>query len=174
MVRRSILAAAAALTLATIGPVGAAAANTAVATANVNMRAGPSTSYPVVRIVPAGANVASYGCVADYSWCDVGYGGARGWVAASYLTTVVRGTTVVVSPTVGFPVVTYAPTSYWNRYYAGYPWYARGPAYYAPPPRAYRAPAPRYGYGCRNGCSATTTVTGPRGNTASRTRSFHR
>ncbi|MEW5421997.1 SH3 domain-containing protein [Amorphus sp. 3PC139-8] len=172
MTRRSSIAAIA-LAIATLGFAGAAsAANTAIATANVNMRAGPSTSYPVVRIVPAGANVASYGCVADYSWCDVGYGGARGWVSASYLTTVVRGATVVVSPTVGFPVVTYAPTTYWNRYYTAYPWYARGPAYYRPAPRAYRAPAPYYG--CRNGCSGSRTVTGPRGNSASRSWSFHR
>lgn len=181
---RTTLFAAAALAALPLAPVAASAASSAVATANVNMRAGPSTAYPTVRIVPAGAGVVSYGCVADYSWCDVGYGQARGWVSAAYLTTVVGGTTVVVTPQVGFPVVTYSPTAYWNRYYTAYPWYARGPAYYgpyrapiyrAPPPRGYAAPyrAPYRG-ACRDGCSGSASVSGPRGGSASRSWSVNR
>jgi len=176
----SHLFAAAAIAAMPLAPVDVLAAATSVATANVNMRAGPSTTYPVVRIVPAGSTVATYGCVADYSWCDVNFGGARGWVSSSYLTTVVQGTAVVVSPTVGFPVVTYTPTAYWDRHYVGYPWYARGPAYYGPyraPARVYAAP-PRYRApyrgACRDGCSGSATVTGPNGGSRSRSWSVNR
>ena len=35
----------------------AEAATVAVATGNVNLRAGPSTAYPVVTVVPAGARI---------------------------------------------------------------------------------------------------------------------
>ena len=172
---RMTLFATAALSALPLAPVAASAATSAVATATVNMRAGPNTAYPVVRIVPAGSPVATYGCVADYSWCDVGFGGARGWVSAAYLQTVVGGATVVVPPRVGFPVITYSPTAYWNRYYTGDPWYARGPAYYGPyraPVRAY-GPAPYRG-ACRHGCSGSSTVTGPRGATRSRSWSVNR
>lgn len=179
--KRSALFALAAMAAVPLAPVDVLAAATSVATATVNMRAGPSTTYPVVRIVPAGSTVATYGCVADYSWCDVDFGGARGWVSASYLTTVVHGAKVVVSPTVGFPVVAYAPAAYWDRYYVGYPWYARGPAYYGPyraPVRAY-APPRRYGPApyrgaCRDGCAGSTTVTGPNGGSRSRSWSVNR
>ncbi|MEO0823359.1 MAG: SH3 domain-containing protein [Pseudomonadota bacterium] len=134
----------------------AQAATATVATANLNLRAGPSTTYPVVTVIPAHAAVKTYGCVADYSWCDVGYATYRGWVSASYLTTVYQGATVVVTPVVatavGVGVVTYS-RAYWDRYYVGYPWYGRWASY-----PAYRAPVAYSG-----------TVVGPRGGTATRT-----
>ncbi|MBB4303977.1 uncharacterized protein YraI [Rhodobium orientis] len=148
----------------------ATAATRSVATGDVNLRAGPGTSYPVVRVVPRGASVATHGCLKDYSWCDVSYARARGWVSARYLTTVVAGARVVVSPRVAVPVVTFGP-AYWNRYYAAYPWYRRGPAYYGP---ANRGPAPRYYRGprpCAGGCSGARVVTGPAGRT--RVRRWH-
>ena len=74
----------------------ASAASAAVATADVNMRAGPSTAYPVVTVVPQGAAIVTFGCVADYSWCDVGFAGKRGWVSAHYMQVVWRGAPVVV------------------------------------------------------------------------------
>ncbi|ORE98154.1 SH3 domain-containing protein [Aurantimonas sp. 22II-16-19i] len=183
MNRNPLAVAAFAVALATTS--GAASAATgSVATADVNLRAGPGTAYPIVRVVPQGARVAAHGCLADYSWCDVGYAGARGWVSASYLTTVVAGTTVVVGPRVGLPVVTFTAV-YWDRYYASYPWYYRGPAYYGPP-RGRTASAgcgPRgcagtvtgaYGgsasgaRGCGpRGCAGAGTVTGPNGGTVS-------
>lgn len=136
----------------------AAAAVTAFANTDVNLRAGPGTGYPVVRIVTAGTRIANFGCLADYSWCDVGYAGLRGWVAARYITVVDRGAEVVVTPPVavrlGVPVVVYGP-AYWNAHYRAYPWYARGPAYYR---RPLAAP-------CRFGCTVNRTVTGPRGGT---------
>ncbi|MCO5965067.1 hypothetical protein [Sinorhizobium meliloti] len=42
----------------------ATAATVAVATGNVNLRAGPSTGYPVVTVVPVGGRITNFGCVA--------------------------------------------------------------------------------------------------------------
>ncbi|MAS07539.1 MAG: hypothetical protein CL534_22990 [Ahrensia sp.] len=176
----------------------ASAASAAVATADVNMRAGPSTAYPVVTVVPQGAAIVTFGCVADYSWCDVGFAGKRGWVSAHYMQVVWRGAPVVVTPAVaartGLVVVAYN-RAYWDTYYVGYPWYGRWAAY--PPyvaPRvtshsrtvdcadgsctATRSTTGVYGGAttqtrdCTDGaCTATRDTTGPYGGTASRTRS---
>ncbi|MCJ7997087.1 SH3 domain-containing protein [Rhizobium cremeum] len=139
------------------------AATASVATANVNLRAGPGTAYPVVRVVPAGSPVATFGCLAGYTWCDIGYAGARGWVSASYITVTYGGTKVVVTPViaprVAIPVITYSEV-YWHTHYHAYPWYRRGPAYYRPPVVRPRGP-------CWDGCSVNRSVTGPRGNTRS-------
>jgi hypothetical protein len=59
-----------------------------------------------------------------------------------------------VAAGVGVAVVAFN-TAYWDNYYASYPWYYRGPAYYG---QAARNCGP-------NGCSGT--VTGPYGGSAS-------
>lgn len=87
MIRKLFLAA----VLILAGASAAAAATTAVATANVNLRAGPSTAYPAVTVVPAGTAITTFGCVSGYSWCDIGFGTYRGWVAASYIQVIYRG-----------------------------------------------------------------------------------
>ena len=75
--RRSLLSfAAAALATATMPSVAAAA--DAMTTAELNMRAGPSTSFPVVEVLPAAAQVEVHGCVGGYQWCDVSWQLARG------------------------------------------------------------------------------------------------
>lgn len=179
----------------------ASAASPAVATADVNMRAGPSTAYPVVTVIPHGARVVTYGCVADYSWCDVGFAGHRGWVYSSYVQVIWRGAPVVVTPAVaaraGVVVVTYNK-AYWDAWYVGYPWYRTWTAYppYAAPRvtshsrsvdcadgscTATRSTTGVYGGAtantrtCANGeCTATRNTTGPYGGTATRTRNCSR
>ncbi|MGF1446341.1 MAG: SH3 domain-containing protein [Pikeienuella sp.] len=145
------------LGLAALSGTAAQASPASVTTANVNMRAGPSTAYPVVIVVPAGATVATHGCVADYTWCDVAFGSHRGWVSAAFLKTTYNGATVVITPAVatavGVGVVTYS-RAYWDRYYVAYPWYGTWTSY-----PAYRAPVAR-----------TTTAVGSAGGTATRTR----
>ncbi|HEU01784.1 MAG TPA: SH3 domain-containing protein, partial [Aurantimonas coralicida] len=59
-------------------PATADAAARAIATADVNLRAGPSTRYPAVDVVGGGDRVRVYGCLENRSWCDVGYDGQRG------------------------------------------------------------------------------------------------
>ena len=44
------------------------------------MRAGPAYDYPAVQRLYRNSSVAVYGCLRDWSWCDVGNRYARGWV----------------------------------------------------------------------------------------------
>lgn len=138
----------------------AAAATVAVATGNVNLRAGPSTQYPAITVVPVGASIVTHGCLAGYTWCDVGFGNYRGWVSAHYIQIYYQGNPIVLTPavatTVGIAVVGFSNV-YWDTYYSSYPWYYHGPAYYA---QATRSCGP-------NGCSGT--VTGARGGVATGT-----
>lgn len=127
--------------VSTMMPGQASAAMSAVAVTNVNMRAGPSTAYPVVIGLPSRAALSVYGCTGNTTWCDVSWGRERGWVSASYVQVFYRGAPTVVTPvvalTVGITVVSFNQT-YWNTYYVGRPWYGQWNAYYrpaAPPPR---------------------------------------
>ncbi|MGO7395276.1 SH3 domain-containing protein [Rhizobium ruizarguesonis] len=123
----------------------AAAATVAVATGNVNLRAGPSTGYPVVVVVPVGARIVTHGCLPGYTWCDIGFASYRGWVSARYVQVVYNGAPVVLSPavatTVGVTVVAFNK-AYWDSYYVSYPWY-RSWSVYAAPPRAVYGAYPR-------------------------------
>jgi uncharacterized protein YraI len=93
----------------------------AVTTGAVNMRAGPGTRFPVVTTIPAGAIVGVYGCVQDYSWCDTGWGNARGWVSSRYISTFyVNNVYAAYQPI--FPVL-FFDYGYWDIWYTGYPWY---------------------------------------------------
>ena len=155
---------------------GATAATGAVATGNVNLRAGPSTGYPVVTTVPAGAAIATYGCLAGYTWCDIGFAGYRGWVSARYIQIVYQGGPVVltpaVAPRVGIVVIGFNQ-SYWHAHYAAYPWYGAWGRYYRPYP-VYPAPhvvSRDRSLTCGDGsCTATRSATGYYGGSTSQTR----
>lgn len=157
------------------GITAASASAVAVSRANVNLRAGPATSYPVVTVVPQGARIVTYGCVDGYTWCDVAYGQFRGWVSASYIQVVYKGGPVVLSaavaPAVGVTVVTY-DRAYWNTHYVAQPWYGSWSSYYRP----YAPVAPRvetYGRNatCADGsCTGTRAATGIYGGSTSQTR----
>lgn len=97
-------------------------------TANVNLRAGPSTSNPVVTTIPSGSPVEIVGCLSGWSWCDTVWAGFRGWVSGSYLNASWQGQVVpfvTYAPRLGVPVVVYNGPAYWRRYYAGKPWFVR-------------------------------------------------
>ncbi|EUB99530.1 SH3 domain protein [Rhizobium sp. CF080] len=158
----------------------AAAATAAVATGNVNLRAGPSTGYPVVTVVSVGARIVAHGCLSGYTWCDIGFDGHRGWVSARYVQVVYNGAPVVLSPAVatgvGVAVVAFNKV-YWDNYYVSYPWY-RNWSVYAGPARAAPGIYPRarvdsYGRSveCTDGsCTATRGVTGIYGGSSEQTR----
>ncbi|GLK74594.1 SH3 domain-containing protein [Ancylobacter dichloromethanicus] len=197
MLRTRLFIAAAIIAFALAGMSVAQAATTGIATANVNLRAGPSTGYPAITVVPAGTAILTHGCVAGYGWCDIAFGPYRGWVAASYIQVVYRGAPVVLSaplaPAVGITVVTFNRV-YWDTYYRAYPWYGRWAAYppYVPPriTSANRSvtcaggacvgtsgASGRYGGStaqtrtCTGGaCTSTRVTEGPNGGTAARTR----
>ncbi|MBO3762347.1 SH3 domain-containing protein [Ciceribacter sp. L1K22] len=124
MKRLGILAAG--LAIAVSLPALAQAAN-GYATANVNLRAGPSTNYPAVTVIPAGAGVDIYGCLNTANWCDVGFRGIRGWVSGSYLQAGYQQRRVYVAPEyyrpLGIPTVTFSVGNYWDRHYRGRDFY---------------------------------------------------
>jgi hypothetical protein len=51
-------------------------------TTDVNMRAGPDNSAPVILVVPGRRHVEVIGC--DY-WCEVVYNGKRGWIYKGFI-----------------------------------------------------------------------------------------
>jgi uncharacterized protein YraI len=97
------------------------------ATANVNMRSGPSTGYPAVTVIPAGESVEIHGCLADRPWCDVSFYSGRGWVAGRYVQANYRRNRVYVEPeyyrTLGIPTVVFEFDRYWDRNYRGRDFY---------------------------------------------------
>ena len=111
----------------------ASAVTSGFTTATVNMRAGPGTGYPVIVTVPNGATITTYGCLANYSWCDVSWRGERGWMSASYIHITYQGRrrvlTPALAPVVGINVIVFN-RSYWNRYYRARPWYRHWNRYY--------------------------------------------
>jgi len=64
---------------------GAALAYPAAATAPVNIRSGPGTSYPVIGTLTSGEGVAVERCTTG--WCLVADAGPSGWVSSAYLST---------------------------------------------------------------------------------------
>lgn len=119
-VKKFILAAAATSALM-VAPTLAEAAVRGYATANVNMRSGPSTGYPAVTVVPVGAPITIHGCMSNVNWCDVAFVGGRGWVSGSYISTTYRQNRVYVEPEyyrpLGIPTVTFQVDNYWGRHY---------------------------------------------------------
>lgn len=125
MLKRLLIAVAMLLPLLA-GAEALAAQPVAVATADVNLRAGPGTQYPVVATIPFGSSVSLFGCTSGVTWCDIAWGHARGWVAAAYLQVIYRGAPVVLNPSVapriGVNIVAF-DRAYWARHYVGRPWY---------------------------------------------------
>jgi uncharacterized protein YraI len=117
--------AAAALAVAAIPGV-AAAQDRAVVTTEVNMRAGPSTGFPVVEVIPENGRVTVFGCLTEYEWCDVAWRGARGWVDGDYLR-YYYGTSYVplieYGPRIGVPIIVFSFDSYWDSHYRRKSWY---------------------------------------------------
>lgn len=52
-------------------------------TANLNLRSGESTSYPVLTVIPKNTPITMYEC--DCNWIYVEYDGYRGYVSSKYI-----------------------------------------------------------------------------------------
>ncbi len=112
--------------IAVIAAPAIASAQDAVVTVDLNMRAGPSTAFPVVDVVEEGTPVDVHGCIAGYSWCDVSADDNRGWVSASYLSYAIGGSYVPLVEHVSeidLPIISFSVGSYWDSYYRTRPWY---------------------------------------------------
>lgn len=128
------LLAGAALTASLALPSVAAAATTGYVTVDLNLRAGPSTAYPVVTTMYAGAPVTVYGCLSDWGWCDVSWEGWRGWASGTYLDILYQSEPVYLptyAPRIGLPIITFEFATYWDRHYHGRPWYRERDRWYA-------------------------------------------
>lgn len=105
---------------------GAQAHGQAVVSAWADVHAGPAPDYPEVAVFEPGSQVVVYGCLADYSWCDVSLAGYRGWVYAGYLNFPYAGSdwpVVNYGSVTGFPIISFTIGPYWDHYYRGTPWY---------------------------------------------------
>ncbi|HEY9057305.1 MAG TPA: SH3 domain-containing protein [Aurantimonas sp.] len=101
-------------------PATADAASRAIATADVNLRAGPSTRYPAVDVVASGDRVRVYGCLESRAWCDVGYDGQRGWMSSNYLAYAggnQRYTGERAIRAIEAPVISFSIGGYWDDHY---------------------------------------------------------
>jgi uncharacterized protein YraI len=90
---------------------------------DINMRAGPSTHYPSIGIVPEGTALNVYGCTRGYRWCDVAASGQRGWVSAAYIEIDYDARRVRVpayahvAPEPVAPTVSFNIHTYWSSHY---------------------------------------------------------
>lgn len=86
----------------------ASAQTGAVATTDLNVRAGPGPQYPVTGMIAAGAPADLGGCLDNSKWCQVNTADGMGWVYSDYLSIDMNGTASVVTESrSSVPVVTY-------------------------------------------------------------------
>ncbi|WAP69875.1 SH3 domain-containing protein [Jiella pelagia] len=116
--RKTLLAAAALAGVLAASTGSASASEWAIATADVNVRAGPSTDYPVIDTARGGERLRVFGCLQTRSWCDVRFQGQRGWMSANYIAT--RGDAYDgrrdYDP-YSAPVISFSIDSYWGDHY---------------------------------------------------------
>ncbi|WP_158886177.1 SH3 domain-containing protein [Rhodanobacter sp. L36] len=113
-------------------------------TGNVNMRAGPDTSYPLIDQVPAGSDVDVQGCTQGWEWCDVISANNRGWVAGNYIEYNYQNQSVLLpsyGSQIGIPIVSFVIGTYWDNYYRNRPFYRQRATWYRRP--YVRRPPPR-------------------------------
>ncbi len=89
LLKKSVVGVTAAASLTTVGAVvvvssAMAATGTYVATADLNLRTGPDTSYPAITYIPKGAAAKATGTTSG-RWLEVTYNGKTGYASGSYL-----------------------------------------------------------------------------------------
>lgn len=142
MIKPLLSLAAAALT-ALVLPTAAEAAEARI-TGNVNLRTGPGTQHYAIMVLPVGARVEVYGCLAGYTWCDIAWGNNRGWVSSRYLSTFYAGPQYRPMPARPVPSITFN-FGYWDNHYVGRPWYHHRPRPDVRPGPGWGRPGPDWG-----------------------------
>ncbi|HUX81768.1 MAG TPA: SH3 domain-containing protein [Halothiobacillus sp.] len=92
----------------------------------VNLRAGPARAYPLVAVLPPRLHIRVYGCLSNYSWCDVQAGPNRGWLYAGNINYPYRNTYEPIlgyGSVLGIGVIGFFVGDYWNAHYRHRSWY---------------------------------------------------
>jgi len=116
------------LALAVVSCIPLAAAQTALITTSVNVRAGPDAAFPTVTWLLGGTSVTVVGCLANWRWCDVIAGRDRGWVYARFLAYSFEGSAITIvkgGPNLGLPAIEFSLGPYWDAHYQGQRWFAQ-------------------------------------------------
>ncbi len=103
------------------GASGAAGAVPAIVETDLNVRTGPSTGYPVMDTMPAGATVDVVACYSG--WCEIVWDRFGGFASRAYLAIAPGGT--VIEPPVG-AIVAPGIVVYEARYFERPIWTSRG------------------------------------------------
>jgi uncharacterized protein YraI len=104
----------------------AAAAETAFTVRPVDVFAGPSGEFPPIAQLPPSYRVEIFGCLGDWSWCDVGFAGDRGWIYAADLVVPYQGSRVAIieyGPRIHLHIVSFSLLAYWDAHYRSRPFY---------------------------------------------------
>ena len=67
-----------------------------------------------------------FGCLSDYTWCDVALPGVRGWIDAQLIDYPYQGgyaPLLEYGAIIGVPITGFAIGAYWDRYYRHRPWF---------------------------------------------------
>lgn len=92
--------------------------------ANVNLRAGPGTEYPILFTAPSGSAITLLSCLEKAAWCEVEAKGERGWISGRYLRLSSDNRTLLSAGAVaGVPTVTFNKDIYWRNHYQNKPFY---------------------------------------------------
>jgi uncharacterized protein YraI len=144
-------------------------AQIAFASGPLDVYAGPARGYPLVARLAPGVPIRIMGCLSDWSWCDITFGGNRGWAYAPGISYMYRGARVPIyayAPPLGIPIVVFSIGAYWDRYYRGRPWYSQRNVWVHRPPspdaRPPWLPSMRPRTACKTACK-TSAAPGSRG-----------
>ena len=85
---------------------------------------GPDDEYPTVRDLNSGTRLTVFGCLSDWSWCDVSYRYDRGWIAGEDLSISYQGRRSAITPYLGLGILSFAFGTYWDNHYRGRPFYS--------------------------------------------------
>ena len=87
------------------------------------MHAGPAYSYPAVQRLRRSTRLTIFGCLRDWTWCDVGNRYDRGWVPQRDLAANYRGRRSSITWNIGILVLPFTFGSYWDTHYRTRPFY---------------------------------------------------
>ncbi|WP_156254779.1 SH3 domain-containing protein [Sandarakinorhabdus oryzae] len=91
------------------------------------LRAGPDVAYPRIGVARARMRVTVFGCLRDWTWCDVAVGRDRGWLSSKHIGTRYRGrlqSLASIAPGMGVGVRNFSFGRYWDEHYRNQPFYA--------------------------------------------------